>query len=177
MTELAPSRVAPFGHPRINACVPLPLAYRSLPRPSSPLCAQASSTCYRSLDYKVGSLEIDPLISHSPPRSCIQAEHAQLQTRNVRNCCVPRYFLFTSEHSITLLAFANQRLACSCDSSIPRSTIRFCCQIALTQTPPWLFRAGGGVEPRKIELGCDVRVKRLQECFRVRWSSLYSRIR
>jgi hypothetical protein len=52
MTELAPRRVAPFGHPRINACVPLPLAYRSLPRPSSPLCAQASSTCYRSLDYK-----------------------------------------------------------------------------------------------------------------------------
>jgi hypothetical protein len=33
--------------------VPLPLAYRSLPRPSSPPCAQASSTCFRSLDYKI----------------------------------------------------------------------------------------------------------------------------
>jgi hypothetical protein len=31
--------------------VPLPRAYRSLPRPSSPPCAQASSTCLRSLDY------------------------------------------------------------------------------------------------------------------------------
>ena len=51
MTRLAPRRVAPFGHPGISACVPLPQAYRSLPRPSSPPCAQASPTCLRSLDY------------------------------------------------------------------------------------------------------------------------------
>ena len=55
MTAIADCRVSPFGHPGLNACVPLPLAYRSLPRPSSPLCAQASSTCYRSLDYKSGA--------------------------------------------------------------------------------------------------------------------------
>jgi hypothetical protein len=61
MTGLAPGRVAPFGHPGISACVPLPLAYRSLPRPSSPPCAQASPTCLRSLDY------------HYP----CQAEHAR----------------------------------------------------------------------------------------------------
>ena len=53
MTALARRRVSPFGHPGINACVPLPLAYRSLPRPSSPPCAQAFPTCFRSLDYKV----------------------------------------------------------------------------------------------------------------------------
>jgi hypothetical protein len=35
-------RVAPFGNPRINACLPLPEAYRSLPRPSSPTRAKAS---------------------------------------------------------------------------------------------------------------------------------------
>ena len=52
MTTLSRRRVSPFGHPRINACVPLPLAYRSLPRPSSPPCAQAFPTCFRSLDYK-----------------------------------------------------------------------------------------------------------------------------
>ncbi len=51
VTRLAPRRVAPFGHLGIIACVPLPQAYRSLPRPSSPPCAQASSTCLRSLDY------------------------------------------------------------------------------------------------------------------------------
>ncbi len=31
--------VSPFGNLRINACVRLPVAYRSLPRPSSPLRA------------------------------------------------------------------------------------------------------------------------------------------
>ena len=47
---LAHGRVSPFGHRGLNACVPLPRAYRSLPRPSSPLCAQASPTYVRSLD-------------------------------------------------------------------------------------------------------------------------------
>ncbi len=31
--------VAPFGHPRIISCVPIPAAFRSLSRPSSPLRA------------------------------------------------------------------------------------------------------------------------------------------
>src|SRR5690242_9545444 len=53
MTGVATSRVAPFGHLGITACVPLPRAYRSLPRPSSPPCAQASPTCLRSLDYVI----------------------------------------------------------------------------------------------------------------------------
>ena len=52
MTRIAPGRVAPFGHLGITACVPLPRASRSLPRPSSPPCAQASPTCLPSLDYK-----------------------------------------------------------------------------------------------------------------------------
>ena len=37
------SGVAPFGNPRIKACLPLPEAYRSLLRPSSPLSAKAST--------------------------------------------------------------------------------------------------------------------------------------
>ena len=32
-------RVAPFGHLGITSCVPIPRAFRSLPRPSSPLKA------------------------------------------------------------------------------------------------------------------------------------------
>ena len=35
-------RVAPFGHPRIKGCLHLPVAFRSLPRPSSSLGAKAS---------------------------------------------------------------------------------------------------------------------------------------
>ncbi len=38
-------RVAPFGHPRISACLRLPRAFRSSPRPSSPQRAKASTVC------------------------------------------------------------------------------------------------------------------------------------
>ena len=34
-------RIAPFGHPWINACLRLPMAFRSLPRPSSAPSAKA----------------------------------------------------------------------------------------------------------------------------------------
>jgi hypothetical protein len=51
VTGVPTGRVSPFGHPRISGCVPLPSAYRSLPRPSSPPCAQASPTGLLSLDY------------------------------------------------------------------------------------------------------------------------------
>ncbi len=57
VTAIAGSRVSPFGHLGINACVPLPRAYRSLPRPSSPSCAQASPTCFRSLDHNIRQAE------------------------------------------------------------------------------------------------------------------------
>ena len=36
-------RVPPFGHLRINSCLPIPADFRSLPRPSSPMEAKASS--------------------------------------------------------------------------------------------------------------------------------------
>ena len=35
--------IAPFGYLRINVCLPLPEAFRSLPRPSSAPNAKASS--------------------------------------------------------------------------------------------------------------------------------------
>ena len=38
-----PCWVPPFGDPRIKVCLPLPGAYRSLPRPSSTSCAKASA--------------------------------------------------------------------------------------------------------------------------------------
>ena len=42
--------VSPFGNPRIKAYSQLPMAYRSVSRPSSPLCAKASTKCsYRHL--------------------------------------------------------------------------------------------------------------------------------
>ena len=44
-------RVSPFGYQGISACLRLPLAFRSLPRPSSALGALASTLCSSSLDY------------------------------------------------------------------------------------------------------------------------------
>src|SRR4029450_7659977 len=45
VTDLAIGRVSPFGHPGITARLQLPQAYRSLPRPSSPLDAKGSTLC------------------------------------------------------------------------------------------------------------------------------------
>ena len=47
-------RVSPFGYLRIKACLPLPEAYRSLPRPSSPSDAKASIVCPFTLNHKSG---------------------------------------------------------------------------------------------------------------------------
>ena len=52
VTDLAIGRVSPFGHPGITARLQLPQAYRSLPRPSSPLDAKASTVCLIAFDLK-----------------------------------------------------------------------------------------------------------------------------
>ena len=54
----SPSRVSPFGYRRIYACLRLPIAFRSLPRPSSALGALASTLCSCSLDYSPETLHI-----------------------------------------------------------------------------------------------------------------------
>src|SRR4029453_14195606 len=41
--DLPTGGVSPFGHPRINDRSHLPAAFRSVPRPSSPLGAKAST--------------------------------------------------------------------------------------------------------------------------------------
>ena len=50
-----PGRVPPFGYPRIVACLQLPVAFRSWPRPSSAVGALASTLCSYSLDFFVAS--------------------------------------------------------------------------------------------------------------------------
>ena len=53
-------RVAPLGNLRINGCSPLPTAYRSVPRPSSPLVAKASTKCpsHRLIAFRVRILKL-----------------------------------------------------------------------------------------------------------------------
>ena len=50
VTSLAACRVSPFGHSGITVRVQLPRTYRSLPRPSSPLDAKASTVCLIAFD-------------------------------------------------------------------------------------------------------------------------------
>jgi hypothetical protein len=57
--------VAPFGDPRIHGRSPLPSAFRSVPRPSSPLGAKASTRC--------PSLEL----AHAQPQARPQAGLAE----------------------------------------------------------------------------------------------------
>ena len=45
MTSHDTRRIAPFRYLRINACLRLPVAFRSLPRPSSAVGARASTLC------------------------------------------------------------------------------------------------------------------------------------
>ena len=51
VTGLSPGRVTPFGNPRIIGCLLLPVAFRSLPRPSSPDSSEASTMNSFSLDH------------------------------------------------------------------------------------------------------------------------------
>ena len=52
--------VSPFGNLRIKACLPLPGAYRSLPRPSSPADAKASTMRPFVLDQNIGHSPLPP---------------------------------------------------------------------------------------------------------------------
>jgi hypothetical protein len=64
--------VAPFGHPRINACSRLPVAFRSVPRPSSPPGAKASTEC--------PSLARDTSPGIDPEASTMHRNHPQRPT-------------------------------------------------------------------------------------------------
>ncbi len=61
--------VAPFGYPRINACSRLPVAFRSVPRPSSPPGAKASTECPSYTRY--------PRRRSSDPPSTMHRNHPQ----------------------------------------------------------------------------------------------------
>ncbi|SRR5579885_1960294 len=67
-------RVSPFGDPRIKGCSPLPAAFRSVPRPSSPLSAKASTKCPYALDPKPAAACRDK----SPARPRASIRHSAL---------------------------------------------------------------------------------------------------
>ena len=74
-------RVSPFGNPRIKACSQLPTAYRSVPRPSSPLGAKASTRCpCQTLDRFIS--QSHPDTSKTPAQTLrVKAPKAKADTR------------------------------------------------------------------------------------------------
>ena len=60
VTGHCPGRVPPFGYPWINACLRLPMAFRSLSRPSSAISALASTL--RSFSLDLASFRSRPLL-------------------------------------------------------------------------------------------------------------------
>jgi hypothetical protein len=71
MTGLSSGRVSPFGYLRINACLRLLVAFRSLPRPSSAYGALASTLCSSSLDFFV---VLRPFLSFASSESLHRTE-------------------------------------------------------------------------------------------------------
>ena len=84
VTRVAPRRVAPFGDPGITACLQLPQAYRSLPRPSSPPCAKASTVRPYALDLVVlGVIPRTPHISRTSVVKELNCEGVGFQVSGV----------------------------------------------------------------------------------------------
>ena len=57
--------VAPFGYPRIKACSRLPMAFRSVPRPSSPPGAKASTECPYRAQQSGSFLSVRTFVHHA----------------------------------------------------------------------------------------------------------------
>src|SRR6266550_9333670 len=74
MIGLATDRVSPFGHTAITACLQLPQAYRSLPRPSSPPCAKASTVRPYALDLTSLSVSVGFLNTTHTTRQLSKSE-------------------------------------------------------------------------------------------------------
>ena len=150
VTGLASGRVSPFGHLGINACVPLPQAYRSLPRPSSPLCAQASPTYLRSLD---SFPLVRQTIRFQNSFSCNVTRSAPLQAQTATRRRLTEVLRPSSTNP------AEGRIS----TVVPTITSHFRCQIAQTPPRPSLRRAAvsnrirdRGCAERAISLGLSV---------------------
>jgi hypothetical protein len=107
--------VAPFGHPRINACSRLPVAFRSVPRPSSPPGAKASTECpYRARDRRPDNPSRNrqvqthhtqhASVSRQPPiRRNLSTKTADNRQPKTDNC--------TAGHSLSTKHIASERTA------------------------------------------------------------------
>jgi hypothetical protein len=107
--------VAPFGHPRIKACSRLPVAFRSVPRPSSPPGAKASTECpslARDLETHLAmrpSPCTETILSHQHPmpsdqknpryRKIARINHHKTPGANAKNRSAMDHSSLSTQHS------------------------------------------------------------------------------
>ena len=111
VTGLSSSRVTPFGDPRIKGCLLLPVAFRSLPRPSSPDSSEASTMNSCSLDHILSlplivfsgsqSVRRSALAAHPRLSAIITVSHSQ--ARRTRRFCRAKRPRFTRAEGPCLL--------------------------------------------------------------------------
>ena len=90
--------VAPFGHPRINACSRLPVAFRSVPRPSSPPGAKASTECPSLARYP------RPFISEQPISPAMHRNHPRPKRRHEQHLSHGKTFSVSAHTDVPLRA-------------------------------------------------------------------------
>jgi hypothetical protein len=95
--DLPKGGVAPFGHPRINDRSHLPAAFRSVPRPSSPLGAKASTERPSHTQLSTARTQ-DP---SAPLTRHFKTPHVQSDSSNTENTHLIRFVSRTSLHSIS----------------------------------------------------------------------------
>ena len=106
--DLHKGGVSPFGHPRINDRSHLPAAYRSVPRPSSPLGAKASterpSHTHHALTARTQDQAADPDTSGTAPLPLrVQSDsdatprHSQPGGKSARQALVTHQIRFTCQ--------------------------------------------------------------------------------
>ena len=105
-----PGRVSPFGYPRIDTCLQFPVAFRSLPRPSSAVGARASTLCSYSLDFFVALLL-------RPTYNFFHLSSASLPVS--LPLCLRSMLGMVFSHYPLQLAYSESLSLCSCQGALP----------------------------------------------------------
>ncbi len=137
--------VAPFGYPRINACLPLPGAFRSLPRPSSASGAKA----FPLRPFLLNLLTVIMWVLFSKEVNCIFSLHkivVFLPENRKTYCSHLKYFF-------VLLCCFCASLHCSVFKVHLRASQAFCFRfLPFALTPLWCLVGSNGLEPSTSRL-------------------------
>ena len=104
VTGHCPGRVPPFGHPWINAYLRLPMAFRSLSRPSSAISALASTPRSFSLDLCQSSSPGRPKTSRPENASFFVASPVQFSRCAPRSLFAHIELVFQKPFAVKLMA-------------------------------------------------------------------------